>query len=73
MIVLDELKFEAPKTKEMVKVLENVKAGKKALIVTGGKGRKRQLSPQPTSPGVKTTLVTHDERLRDRQPRRASS
>ena len=29
-IVLDELKFEAPKTKEMIKVLENVKAGKKA-------------------------------------------
>ena len=32
-IVLDELKFDAPKTKEMIKVLENVKAGKKALIV----------------------------------------
>ena len=27
-IVLDDLKFEAPKTKEMIKVLENVKAAK---------------------------------------------
>lgn len=37
LIVVDELKFEAPKTKEMVKVLENVKAAKKALIVTAEK------------------------------------
>ena len=37
LIVLDELKFDAPKTKEMVKVLENVKAEKKALIVTAEK------------------------------------
>ena len=29
-IVLDELKFAEPKTKEMVKVLENIKADKKA-------------------------------------------
>ena len=35
-VVLDKLTFEAPKTKEMVKVLENVKAAKKALIVTEG-------------------------------------
>ena len=33
-IVMDEIKFEEPKTKEMIKMLENVKAGKKALIVT---------------------------------------
>ena len=33
-IVLDELKLDAPKTKEMVNILSNVKAGKKALIVT---------------------------------------
>ena len=30
LIVLDELKFDAPKTKEMVKVLENVKAEKES-------------------------------------------
>ncbi len=32
-IVLDELKFEAPKTKEMVKVLANVNAGKKLSLI----------------------------------------
>ena len=32
-IVLDELKMEAPKTKEMVKLLENIKAEKKARKV----------------------------------------
>ena len=36
-IVLDSLTFEAPKTKEMIKVLENVQAAKKALIVTAEK------------------------------------
>lgn len=33
-IVLDQLAFDAPKTKEMVKVLENLKVGRKALLVT---------------------------------------
>ncbi len=37
LIVIDSLGFEEPKTKEMVKVLENVKAEKKALIVTAEK------------------------------------
>jgi len=32
-IVLDELSLEEPKTKEMAKILANIKAGKKALIV----------------------------------------
>ncbi len=36
-IVLDKLAFDELKTKEMVKVLENVKAQKKALIVTAEK------------------------------------
>ena len=41
-IVLDSLSFEAPKTKEMIKVLENIKAAKKALIVTNiNKGSSR--------------------------------
>lgn len=34
MIVLDSLNFEEAKTKEMIKLLANVKAAKKALIVT---------------------------------------
>ncbi|MCF6465199.1 50S ribosomal protein L4 [Clostridium sp. Cult2] len=33
MIVLEGLNLEEPRTKEMVKILENIKAGKKALIV----------------------------------------
>ena len=33
LIVLDELKFEAPKTKEFVKVLDNLKVAGKALVV----------------------------------------
>jgi large subunit ribosomal protein L4 len=36
-IVIDELNFEAPKTKEMVAFLGNVNADKKALIVTAEK------------------------------------
>ncbi|WP_079475106.1 50S ribosomal protein L4 [Marinococcus halophilus] len=35
LVVLDELKFEAPKTKEMVKVLSSLSIDTKVLIVTG--------------------------------------
>ncbi|QOR34579.1 50S ribosomal protein L4 [Clostridium sp. 'deep sea'] len=34
LIVVDELQFDKPKTKEMVGVLQNIKAGKKVLVVT---------------------------------------
>lgn len=37
LIVLNELNFEAPKTKQMVEVLNNLKADNKALIVTAEK------------------------------------
>ena len=57
MIVLDELKFEAPKTKEMVKMLENVKAGKKALIVTAEKDE-NVVRSAANIPGVRTALVS---------------
>ena len=57
MIVLDSLTFDAPKTKEMVKVLENVKAGKKALIVTAEKDE-NVVRSAANIPGVKTVLVT---------------
>lgn len=56
-IVLDELKFEAPKTKEMVKVLENIKAGKKALIVLSEKDE-NVIRSAANIPGVRTALVT---------------
>ena len=55
-IVLDELKFEAPKTKEMIKVLENVKAGKKALIVMAEKDE-AVVKSAANIPGVRTVLV----------------
>lgn len=56
-IVLDELKFEAPKTKEMIKVLENVKAGKKALIIMAEKDE-NVVKSAANIPGVRTALVT---------------
>ena len=55
-IVLDELKFEAPKTKEMIKVLANVKAGKKALIVMAEKDE-NVVKSAANIPGVRTALV----------------
>jgi len=55
-IVLDALKFEAPKTKEMIKVLENVKAAKKALIVMAEKDE-NVVRSAANIPGVRTALV----------------
>lgn len=55
-IVLDELKLDAPKTKEMVKILANVKAGKKALIVTAEKDE-NIVKSAANIPGVRTALV----------------
>ncbi|WP_430884820.1 50S ribosomal protein L4 [Fusibacter sp. JL216-2] len=37
LIVIDELNLEAPKTKDMVNILSNVNAAKKALVVTADK------------------------------------
>lgn len=55
-IVLDELKMEAPKTKEMVKLLENIKAEKKALIVMAEKDD-AVIRSAANIPGVRTALV----------------
>ena len=55
-IVLDELKFDAPKTKEMIKVLENVKAARKALIITAEKDE-NVVRSAANIPGVKTAQV----------------
>ncbi len=56
-IILDELKFDEPKTKEMVKVLENVNAAKKALIVTAEKDD-NVIKSAANIPGVRTALVS---------------
>ena len=57
LIVVDEFKFTEPKTKEMVKVLENIKADKKALIVMAEKDDNVVRSAH-NIPGVRTALVS---------------
>ena len=56
LIVMDKLTFEAPKTKEMVKVLANVKAAKKALILTAEKDE-NVLRSANNIPGVQVSMV----------------
>lgn len=56
-IVLDTLSFEAPKTKDMVNVLKNIKAAKKAIIVMDEKDE-NVIKSAANIPGVKTTLVS---------------
>ena len=55
-IVLDELKFDAPKTKDMVKVLENVNADRKALIIMAEKDD-NVIKSAANIPGIRTALV----------------
>ena len=56
MIVLNEIKFDEPKTKEMIKMLANVKADKKALIVMAEKDE-NIIKSAANIPGVRTALV----------------
>lgn len=56
MIVLNEIKLDEPKTKEMIKMLANVKAGKKALIVMAEKDE-NVIKSAANIPGVRTALV----------------
>ncbi|MBE6032786.1 MAG: 50S ribosomal protein L4 [Clostridiales bacterium] len=55
-IVLDTLTLDAPKTKEMLNILANVKAAKKALIVTDVKNE-NVVRSAANIPGVKATMV----------------
>ena len=55
-IVLDSLKMEQPRTKEMLKVLANVKAARKTLIITDIKDE-NVIKSTTNIPGVKTTMV----------------
>lgn len=55
-IVIDELSFEAPKTKEMVSFLKAVGAAKKALIVTSEK-EENVVKSAANLPGIETTYV----------------
>ena len=56
LIVIDSISFEAPKTKEMIKVLANVKAEKKALVITAEKNDNLVKSAS-NIPGVETSMV----------------
>ena len=56
MIVLDQLVMDAPKTREMISILNNVNAGGKALIVLDSKNEAVEKSAR-NIPNVKTTLV----------------
>lgn len=57
MIVLDELTLNAPKTKDMIKILNNIKvAGKKVLIVTGDV-EMNVVKATSNIEGVKTTFA----------------
>jgi large subunit ribosomal protein L4 len=56
LILLDSLTMDAPKTKEMVAILNNLKATKKSLIVIADKDENVVKSAR-NIPGVKTTYV----------------
>lgn len=56
MIVLDELTLETFKTKDMINILSNVKAGKKSLIVLPQVDEKI-IKSASNIPGVTTTIV----------------
>jgi large subunit ribosomal protein L4 len=56
LIVLDSLTFEAPKTKEMIRVLENLKVAKKALIVMAEKDE-NVVKSAANIQGIRTALV----------------
>ena len=56
-IVLDQLTMSKPKTKEMIKVLGNVNAGRKALIVMAEKDE-NVIRSAANIPGVRTALVS---------------
>lgn len=56
LVIIDKFNFTEPKTKEMIKVLSNINAGKKALIVMDEKDDNVVKSAH-NIPGVRTALV----------------
>lgn len=56
LILLESLSMEAPKTKKMVSILNNLKADKKSLIVMAAKDENVEKSAR-NIPGVKATYV----------------
>lgn len=58
LIVVDELNFDTPKTKEMVKVLSNLNSDKKTLIVTANSDF-NTIKSSSNIPNVATTVVNN--------------
>lgn len=56
-IILDQLAFDAPRTKDMIQVLANINAGKKSLIVMAEKDE-NVIKSAANIPGVRTALVS---------------
>lgn len=56
LIVIDELNLAAPKTKEMINILNNVKAAKKALVVTS-ENNENVIRSSNNLQGVQTATV----------------
>jgi large subunit ribosomal protein L4 len=56
LIILDELMLEAPKTKEMISILANLKAGSKPIIITDDMNE-NVIKSSANIPGVQTTYV----------------
>jgi large subunit ribosomal protein L4 len=57
-LVLDELKIDEPKTREMVRILNNLQAGEGALVVTADRDFTVEKSSR-NIPGVKSLESTH--------------
>ena len=58
MIVIDEFKIDSPKTKDMVNILNNISADKKALIVTLNP-ESNVIKSANNLPNVQTTIVSN--------------
>lgn len=56
LIVVNELNLEAPKTKDMIKILESIKAAKKALVVTA-ENNENVIRSSNNIQGVQTSTV----------------
>ena len=53
LVILDQIEFDAPKTKQVVKMLDAFKADGKALIVDGGEKAANTILSARNLPGVK--------------------
>ena len=56
LIILDELMLEAPKTKDMISILANLKSGSKPIIITDDMNA-NVIKSSANIPGVQTTYV----------------